>query len=135
MSELEKLIIKWKDSKAQTKKAFMIIMDYIIKMKDISFEFKARPKISYSLRLKHKNQKNRSFFAIIDIIDDEPNQRWLSICFYEDMINDPKDLGDMIPQGMMGEDGYCFDFYEYNEKNIEYIKKRFDQAYLSASNS
>ena len=133
MKKLEKLINQWEDSKSQTKKTFIIIMDYIAKMKDITLEFKERPNISYSVRLKHKNQKNRSIFTIIDIIDDDPKERWLSICFYENMINDPKDLGDMIPEGLLGEDGYCFDFYEYNKENIEYIKERFDQAYLSAS--
>ena len=58
-------------------------------MEGVSLTFVGRPGVSYSIRPVHRNQQNRDKFAIVDVIDDDPNERWLSVCFYEDMITDP----------------------------------------------
>jgi len=103
-----------------------------MEMDNISLEFDARPGITYSLRPKHNNQKKRSLFVMADVIDDDPDARWLSICFYGEMISDPMEMGDLIPQGLLGEDGYCFDLDEYDENAVKYLKERIDEAYTSA---
>lgn len=133
MEELNLFTQKWEDNESQTKKAFIDILAHIISMPDITVDFKQRPGVSYSLRPKHKNQKSRSLFAMADIIDDNPDERWLSVCFYGDMITDPEEAGDLVPEGLMGEDGYCFDLYEYDADEIDYIMKRLDEAYRTAS--
>jgi len=102
-------------------------------MEGITLEFNARPGVSYSLRPRHTNQTKRKLFAMADIIDDDPAERWLSVCFYGDMITDPDEMGDLIPEGLMGDDGYCFDLDEYNEKDVEYIKARLTEAFKSAA--
>ncbi len=132
MENLEEFIEQWEDNSG-VKKAFKAIVDHILKMDGISLEFNARPGITYSLRPKHDNQKKRSLFAMADVIDDDPDARWLSICFYGEMISDPDELGDLIPGGLLGEDGYCFDLDEYDENKVEYLKERLDEAYKSAS--
>ena len=45
-----------------------------------------------------------ALFAIIDVIDDDPQARWLSVCFYGDMITDPEGRGEVIPGGLAGAD-------------------------------
>ena len=70
-------------------------------------------------------------FSIIDIIDD-PDARWLSVCFYNGTITDPDSKGILIPQGILGEDGYCFDLEEFDETLLCYLEKRMDEAYNSA---
>jgi hypothetical protein len=33
----------------------------------------------------------------------------------------------------MGEDGYCFDLYEYDKEEMAYLKERLTQAYQNAA--
>ena len=67
----------------------------------------------------------------MDVIE-EPHNRWLSICFYPDMIADPDDKGVLIPLGLLGEDGYCFDYEEWDEEYLQYLKTRLDEAHADA---
>ena len=70
---------------------------------------------------------------MVDVIDDDPESRWLSVCFYESMIKDKDDLGDLIPGGLLGEDGYCFDLYENESDMVTYLKERINEAYENYS--
>lgn len=132
MEELKKFIEDWKDSGAKTKDGFIIFKELLESKGDVEFELNARPGISYSLRGKKKGQE-RPLFVLLDVIDDDPEDRWLSVCFYGDMIKDPDEVGDFVPGGLLGEDGHCFDLDEGSEENISYIKTRIDEAYESAS--
>jgi len=135
MEELKKFIEDWQETESRTKKVFIEIMEHLKTMDSVSFTFNSRQGVSYSLRPKHANQKERTLFAMVDVIDDDPEQRWLSICFYGDMINDPDEMGDLIPQGLLGSDGYCFNIDEYDESTIEYLKGRLDEAWEHAATS
>ncbi len=44
----------------------------------------------------------------MDIVEDIEG-RWLSVCFYADTVADPDEKGNLVPKGLLGEDGYCFD--------------------------
>ncbi|SMC76791.1 hypothetical protein SAMN02746065_109164 [Desulfocicer vacuolatum DSM 3385] len=132
MEKLDALLDEWEDTETLTRKAFIAIKDHIMAMEGITLEFNARPGVSYSLRPRHTNQSKRNLFAMADVIDDDPKERWLSVCFYEDMITDPDEEGDLIPEGLMGDDGYCFDLDEYDESAVEYIKTRLTEAFKSA---
>lgn len=93
--------------------------------------FKSRPGVTYSLRARHLNQLGKPLFAMIDVIDDEP--RWLSVCFYDQMVTDPEDRGDWVPGGLLGEDGLCFDIEGESEELLAYLKKRIIEAHNAAS--
>jgi len=131
MKELNEFIELWEN--CFMKKAFLRFKNLLESKQNISIIFNPRPKISYSLRAKHLNQRERAFFVMIDVIDDDPSNRWLSICFYKDMITDPEEKGDLIPGGLHGEDGYCFDLEEWDENYIRYIEDRIEEAYKNAS--
>lgn len=109
------------------KNAFESFYQTLDKLENITLNFKARPGISFSLRGAHKHQE-REFFVLIDVIDDDPQQRWLSVCFYNDMVTDPQNLGDWIPQGIFGEDARCFDVDELDEDFIAYVCTRIKEA-------
>lgn len=130
MEELKKFIDSWKNG--LMKRAFLELKEMLEKKEGVELEFKARPGISYSLRARHKNQKNRNLFVMIDVIDDDPDNRWLSICFYGDMVTDPEEKGNLIPGGLLGEDGYCFDLDSWEEDYFSYIKNRIEEAYDNA---
>lgn len=55
-------------------------------------------------------------------------KRWLPVCFYGEMVTDPDEAGDLIPGGLLCEDGYCFDLYEYDENQINYLKQSLSVA-------
>lgn len=130
MKELEQFIEQWQETKTETRKAFIEIMEYLNSMEGVTLKFNARPGVSYSMRAHHANQKERPLFVMADVIDDDPAERWLSVCFYGDMITDPDEMGDLIPEGLLGSDGYCFDIDEYDAVTIAYVKKRLDEAGL-----
>ena len=68
---------------------------------------------------------------MVDVIEDDP--RWLSICFYGEMIDDQEEKGDFVPEGLLGEDAVCFDLERRDEKLIRYIEARIDEACRNAA--
>jgi ADP-ribose pyrophosphatase YjhB (NUDIX family) len=102
-------------------------------MDGVRFDWKARPGVTYSLRAAHAAQKNRSLFAMVDVIDDDPENRWLSVCFYGEMITDPEERGDEVPGGLLGEDASCFDVDAWDEELLAYVEARLAEAHASAA--
>lgn len=127
-TELNEFIESWNDNSAETKKAFMQLKTCLEGLEGVKFDFKSRPGVSFSLRAAHENQTERSLFVMVDVIDDDPAQRWLSVCFYGDMLTDPEEKGDLIPEGLMGDDGYCFDLDEWDEGDVAYLEARLTEA-------
>ncbi len=130
---LDTFIERWKETATKTKKAFLRLKDHLARLPDVVLSFKARPGVSYSLRAAHKNQKKRPLFVMVDVIDDDPSNRWLSVCFYGEMITDPQERADVVPGGLMGEDASCFDVDQWDEELLSYIEQRIDEAHKSAS--
>lgn len=133
LAEVNRLIDGWNDNPQQTKKAFIRLKDHLEAMDGVTFSFKGRAGVSYSLRAKHNNQKDRDLFVMLDVIDDDPDERWLSICFYGDLLTDPEEKGDLVPGGLAGDDGYCFDLDEWDDDDLAYIEERLTEACRNAS--
>ncbi len=68
---------------------------------------------------------------MVDVIEDSP--RWLSVCFYGEMITDPEENGDFVPEGLLGDDAVCFDIEARDKVLIRYIENRLDEAWRSAA--
>jgi len=132
MKRFQKFLDNWTDDDLGTKPIFRSLLEGILIKADTNVECNERPGISYSFRLSHKRQKDRPLFTMIDVIDDDPKQRWLSVCFFGDMIEDPDELGDLIPGGLLGSDGYCFDITDPDEHLRDYVDKRILEAYEHA---
>ncbi|MEA1867383.1 MAG: hypothetical protein U9N19_04685 [Thermodesulfobacteriota bacterium] len=128
-TELYNLLESWTTDPHNNKSAFFKLRDNLMEKKDATLTFKSRPSVSYSFRASLDKSGEDKLFVMVDIIDDDPEDRWLSVCFYGDMITDPDETGNLIPQGLLGEDGYCFDIYEYDESTISYVGQRIDEAY------
>lgn len=133
LTEIDDFLEMWTVDNNEMKKAFIRLKKHLENMSGVTFAFKGRAGVSYSLRAKHENQTARDLFVMVDVIDDDPEERWLSVCFYGDLITDPQEKGDLVPDGLSGEDGYCFDLDEWNEDDVLYLEARLSEACSNAS--
>ncbi len=130
-TEIGYFLREWELGEEQPmRKWFQLFFDTVRVMEHVELQFVSRPGVSYSIRPKHSNQKDRELFAMIDVIDD--TERWLSVCFYGDMISDPGERGEIIPGGLAGSDGYCFDMFEDDEDIAHYLVDRLVEAATAA---
>ena len=127
---LNTFITEWNDSPEKNRETFLHFKEYLGKKDGVSLDFIARPGVTYSLRAVHKSQTEKELFVMVDVIEDVT--RWLSVCFYGDMITDPEEKGDFVPGGLMGEDAICFDLEEQDQALIKYIEERLDEAWTNA---
>ena len=128
---LNTFITEWKDTPEKNKTTFLHFKDYLSSKEGVDLDFIARPGVTYSLRGVHKDQKEKDLFVMVDVIEDVT--RWLSVCFYGDMITDPEEKGDFVPGGLLGEDAICFDLEEQDDILVKYIEARLDEAWASAA--
>ncbi|NLI32284.1 MAG: hypothetical protein GX422_05805 [Deltaproteobacteria bacterium] len=129
--ELSLFIDGWEDTPERNKEVFLHFKEYLNNKDGVTLNFVARPGVTYSLRAVHRNQKKRDLFVMVDVIDEDP--RWLSVCFYSEMIDDPEERGEFAPGGLLGEDAMCFDVEEHDEDVIRYVEARLDKACQSAA--
>jgi hypothetical protein len=127
---LNTFITEWNDSPEKNRDTFLHFKEYLNKKDGVSLDFVARPGVTYSLRAVHKAQTEKELFVMVDVIEDVT--RWLSVCFYGDMVTDPDEKGDFVPGGLMGEDAVCFDLEEQDNALIKYIEERLDEAWKNA---
>ena len=105
--ELDRFILEWTKDEGGVKPLFVALKEALQSLPGATMEFHARPGVTYSMRGVNPAQE-RPLFVLVDVIDD-PEARWLSVCFYEGTMTDPDELGEVIPEGLLGRDGYCFD--------------------------
>ena len=134
-AELEEFLNGWTKDAHGNKAGFLRLKKYLSAKPEIKLSFNARPGVTYSLRAVHEKQKEKSLFVMVDVIDDDPEERWLSICFYGEMITDPEEKGDFVPEGLLGDDAHCFDIEEANDEDLAYVETRLDEAHQKASQS
>ncbi|MDW7771481.1 MAG: hypothetical protein SCH71_01185 [Desulfobulbaceae bacterium] len=130
-SELHAFIEEWQETPEKNREVFLHFLEYLGKKEGVTLEFISRPGVTYSLRAVHDAQKKRGLFVMVDVIEDTP--RWLSICFYGEMITDPEKKGGFVPQGLLGEDAVCFDIEKWDEELNRYVEIRLDEACRNAS--
>ena len=123
-NELATFLENWTTDPNNAKDAFVRFKDFLLTTPDVRFDFKARPGVSYSLRAANAKNDERPLFVLVDVVDDEPEARWLSVCFYADMVNDPDELGDFVPSGLMGKDACCLNLEEDDPAMRDYILAR-----------
>jgi len=130
MQEIDSFIEQWVEGPEQNRKAFAELQKHLASMAGVILSFHPRPGLTYSLRASLEGGKDRPLFVMVDVIEDDP--RWLSVCFYSDMISDPEEKGDFVPGGLLGQDARCFDINQYGEGALAYIKNRMAEACAAA---
>ena len=133
VQEIEAFLTGWTGEHQPMRDWFRRFYQELSSIEGVSLNFVARPGVSYSLRPVDQHQKERDMFAIIDVIDDDPAERWLSVCFYEEMITDPNNRGELVPGGLAGSDGYCFDMYDDDAELGRDLLERLKEAGAAAA--
>ena len=133
LQEIDEFIALWPASSGACRDQFVRLKEHLRGCADTTIQFVARPGVTYSLRAAHASQHDRPLFTMIDVIDDQP--RWLSVCFYAEMVRDPEEQGDYVPGGLLGEDAICFDIETGDELRFAYVLGRIDEAYRVAASA
>jgi len=126
--EIAAFIKEWEQDPLSLRQWFVRYFEALSALDGVDLSFVGRPGVSYSLRPRSTREGARQLFAMVDVIDDDPSSRWMSVCFYEDVITDPEQRGEVIPGGLQGEDGYCFDLLENDPETGKYILDRLVEA-------
>ena len=126
---LTEFLNTWTGDDCNAKSFFQQFHQQLAAKQQVTLDWVSRPGISHSLRGNIAGQTEYPLFVMIDVIDDDPDSRWLSVCFYGEMIDDPDDQGDLVPGGLLGKDGHCFDLDDNDPELAAYIAARIDQAY------
>jgi hypothetical protein len=115
------------------RKALQMLLTRIDFLGDTEIQYLARPGISHSLRVRRLDQSARPLFLLMDVVGEDPAERWLSVCFYGDTVSDPQGLGDLVPGGLLGENGLCFDVDGTKPELLEYVARRVEEAHLATA--
>jgi hypothetical protein len=120
----------WEGTTSPVRDFLLQLKSIVLELNGTELDFLARPGVSYSLRAEVTARERARFLVLMDVVDDDPENRWLSVCFYADAVSDPEGLGNLVPQGILGEDGYCFDVFEEDGKVfLGYLEERIREAY------
>lgn len=126
---IETFLEQWTESAEGNKQGFVRLRALLADLQETKLSFHPRPGVTYSLRAAVPGSE-RALFVMIDVIEDEP--RWLSVCFFDDMIQDPEKQGAFVPGGLLGADALCFDLEICSEALLAYVGKRITEAYQNA---
>ena len=130
--ETDALLASWIVDPNHAREIFRRYRDWLLSLPDVHLTLNARPGVSFSLRATQARQQQRPFFCMIDIVDDEPDARWLSVCFFNEMVTDPDERGDVAPGGLLGHDALCLNLEEDDPLLVDYIQQRLAQAHAAA---
>lgn len=132
--QFEQFLEYWPADLAGLKKAYLQLKAWAEALPGAKTGFVARPGVSHSLRFDLEPRpagRQRPVFFLVDVVD-AGGERFLSVCFYEDEVSDPQDLGNAIPQGLFQETGYCFDLEDDDPDLLAYLLERLAQAHAAA---
>lgn len=133
MTALNDFLEAWGDESPEVKAITRALTGALQDLPGLVMSYQARPGISHSLRLGADGDADRPFYALIDVIDDEPEARWLSVCLYADLAEDPEHLAGPIPGGLNGQDAVCFDLDEEGEELVPYLVQVLKTAHSKAT--
>jgi hypothetical protein len=130
--ELQKFLDEWPAAQAGLKNILSAYREGVLKLPGVVESFVARPGVSHSLRwdlARRPADRQRPLFALADVVPLGGDEMFLSVCFYDDEITDPQELGNAVPQGLFQETGYCFDLEEDDEELLAYCLARAAEAH------
>lgn len=124
-AEIQNFFQQWDDASGM-KALCGSLYSHMTTFSGLRMEFVARPGVSYSIRM--LGQGAEDIAALLDVIDDDPDGRWLSLCFPDAIVTDPDEEGDQVPSGLNGKDARCFSIDAIQDATEQYMKDRLTEA-------
>lgn len=126
-SDIDAFLRDWTHDPGGLADSFARLRQWLSDVPGTVLELVVRPGVSASLRAGPGRGANRPLYALVDVIEDVGG-RFLSVCFYADAVTDPDGLGNLVPLGLLGEDGYCFDLDGPDEALMDCLRRRVAEA-------
>lgn len=123
----------WRGGRESLEQTFKALKARAEELCGVGLSVQPRSGIGHSFRGITEDRADRPVWVLLDVLEPDNEPWWLSICFFADSITDPDDLGEVIPGGLFGADGYCFDIEKNDEQIINYLSQRLTEAWQSAS--
>ena len=136
--DLSPVLKDWPEVQNDLRRAFEELTKFALGLPRAQGSLVSRSGVSHSFRVDLENpleNRQRPVFMLVDVVLSPADPWFLSVCFYEDEVTDPEELGNPIPQGLYDETGYCFDVDEYDRELLEYLEERGREAHKAASGS
>ena len=135
MPDLSPVLDQWPEDQGGLRRAFQELVAFALGLQRAQGSLVSRTGVSHSFRVDLENRgpsRPRPVFMLVDVVVSPADPWFLSVCFYEDEVTDPEDLGNPIPQGLYDETGYCFDVDEYDAELLKYLEHRGREAHGAA---
>lgn len=133
--QLARMLEQWPAGQSGLKDAFLRLKARAEALPAATWSFVVRPGVTSSLRITLSpapKWRSRILFFLVDVVP--MGEEWmLSACFYADEVEDPEERGNLVPNGLFEEDGYCFDLDDWDPDLLAYVEKRLAEAHLSAA--
>lgn len=131
MHEIDCFLRDWGLDSLEVKRLFSQLYKLLQGCPALTLHWDARPEVVYSLRAALKEAKSPGIsgdVALIDIIDDDPEERWLSIRLNAELIGCCHKEWEILPGGLSGHDALCIDVDENEEGLSDYLVELFEDA-------
>lgn len=131
-ARIRDFLADWQADQRHVRSFFSRLLDKFAEL-NANLDFVVRKGVSASLRACGRpGASSRPLFCLVDVVEDSAGP-WLSVCFYADTVTDPEDLGNLVPEGLLGEDGYCFDIEQPDDRMERYVHERIAEAFAARS--
>jgi len=128
LKDINTYLSSWQDDPRQVRPFFMRLLEKLHEL-GAMLEFVVREGVSTSLRARAGVDGGKEqLFCLVDIVQDADGP-WLSVCFYADLVTDYDQRGNLVPMGLLGDDGYCFDMEGSDPEAEEYVLNRVVEAH------
>lgn len=133
-TSLQEILAAWPASEEGLKPLFGALVESMNARPGLRLEIVSREHVSHSVRAMLENPsagRGQPLLALLDVVTPKAGAWMISLCFFAQDITDPDELGDEVPGGLYGEDGYCFDL-DTESGELGYLAARLDEAYAAA---
>ena len=118
--DFHQFLTAWKEHAPDLRALFVEIVRRLETVSGMMLDFHAHDHAGNSLRALLPGL-HRPLVALLEISDETDSPDSFAIRFYEDTLDDPRELGDWIPRGLLGEDARSFSIGRNQPALADYV--------------
>lgn len=128
MSEIDAFLQNWGEDSQEVRELFHRLYSLLRDCPLLTLRWKAEPGVVYSLRgaLKEARTDDLSGDIVrIDVVDDDPEERWLSIRLTAALGDAPGETWETLPGALSGRAAFCLDVDECDDETTATLPELF----------